>query len=129
MSWWQLDKTPYKLLILEPCTGVDLIKSMDGKQTERVILFQWQTSIWVSALDPSGSPLGHDLYCKTLHVSPDLVFLDNLFFAQQRFEKIHVVVSEEKDRKVYADMYLQWILTCNNFISVESGSSLIWHFC
>lgn len=57
-----------------------------------------------------------------LHVS---IFLDNLFFAQQRFEKIHVVVSEEKDRKVYAGMYLQWILTCNNFISVESGSSLI----
>lgn len=54
-----------------------------------------------------------------------MTFLDNLFFAQQRFEEIHVVVSEEKDRKVYAGMYLQGILTCNNFISVESGSSLI----
>ena len=100
---------------------------MYGKQTERVILFQLETLIWVSALNPSGSPLGYDLYCKTQHVSPDLVLLDNLFFAQQSFEKI--LVSEDKDRKVYAGMYVQWILTSNNFISVESCSSLIGHFC
>lgn len=56
-------------------------------------------------------------------VSPDLVSLDNLLFAQQSFEKI--LVSEDKDRKVYAGMYIQCILTYNNFVSVESCSSLV----
>lgn len=33
MLWWQLDRKLDKSLISEPYTGVDLIKSMYGKQT------------------------------------------------------------------------------------------------